>query len=165
MPVAAHPPPGSARSALQRPAVRARLVWRMVWFFACPRHHCLCASLRNAAPPQRRGPVRVLSRNRDTARPVTLRRRTSVFDAARTSRRQRSSPCPRPARCSKCKQSSPRRSLHDQANFGIYQSNPTPVPQVLADVRCNRGQVSAALDRGAVSPRFPAAVMREYRDL
>ena len=25
--------------------------------------------------------------------------------------------------------------LHDQANFGIYQSNPTPVPQVLADVR------------------------------
>ena len=35
-----------------------RIVWRMVWFFACPRHHCLLAHrCPQCGAPQRRVPV------------------------------------------------------------------------------------------------------------
>lgn len=144
-----------------------RLVWRMVWFFACPRHHCLLAHrCPECGAPQRRGPVSgVVPQPGHCSAPVSsspkdvgLRCGADLTQAPVIALSPTSALLEVQAVIAET-------ILHDQANFGIYQSNPTPVPQVLADVRAIGDKYLAALDRGAVSPRFPAAVMREYRDL
>lgn len=144
-----------------------RLVWRMVWFFACPRHHCLLAHrCPECGAPQRRGPVSgVVPQPGHCSAPVSsspkdvgLRCGADLTQAPVIALSPTSTLLEVQAVIAET-------ILHDQANFGIYQSNPTPVPQVLADVRAIGDKYLAALDRGAVSPRFPAAVMSEYRDL
>lgn len=144
-----------------------RIVWRMVWFFACPRHHCLLAHrCPQCGAPQRRVPVSGVVPQPGHC--VVLVSPSGSNAGLRCGADLTQAPVIALAPTSTLLEVQAviaETILHDQANFGIYQSNPTPVPQVLADVRAIGDKYLAALDRGAVSPRFPAAVMREYRDL
>ena len=144
-----------------------RLVWRMVWFFACPKHHCLLAHrCPKCGAPQRRGPVsgvvpqpgHCLALVGSSENNAGLRCGADLSQAPVIALAPTSTLLEVQAVLAEA-------ILHDQANFGIYQSNPAPVPQVLADVRAIGEKYLAALDHGVVSPRFPATVMREYRDL
>lgn len=144
-----------------------RLVWRMVWFFACPSHHCLLAHrCPECGAPQRRGPVagvvprpgHCLALVSPSATNAGLRCGADLTQAPVITLEPDGT-------LLAVQEVLAEAILHDEVNFGIYQSNPTPVPHVLADVRAIGEKYLAALDRGVVSPRFPAAVMREYRDL
>lgn len=144
-----------------------RLVWRMVWFFACPRHHCLLAHrCPECGAAQRRGPVsgvvpqpgHCLASVSPSGEDATLRCGADLTQAPVITLDPDATLLAVQAVIAET-------ILRDQANFGIYRSIPTPVPQVLADIRAIGERYLAALDRGAVSPQFPTAVMKQYRDL
>ncbi len=144
-----------------------RLVWRMVWFFACPRHHCLLAHrCPKCGAAQRRGPVAgAVPQPGHCSAPVSPSAKDAVLRCGADLTQAPVITLDPDGTLLAVQAVVADKILHDQADFGIYQSIPTPVPHVLADIRAIGEKYLAALDRGAVSPQFPAAVMREYRDL
>jgi hypothetical protein len=142
-----------------------RLVWRMVWFFACPRHHCLLAHrCPECGAAQRRQPVsgvvpqpgRCLALVGPSGKDVGLRCGADLTKAPVIALAPTSTLLAVQAVIAET-------ILHDQANFGIYQSIPTSAPQVLADLRAIGERYLSALDHGTVSPQFPATLIKEYR--
>ena len=142
-----------------------RLVWRMVWFFACPRHHCLLAHrCPECGAAQRRQPVSgVVPQPGRCAAPVS----SSLKDVGRRCGADLTqtpvTELPETSALLAVQAIIAEMILHDQADFGIYQSIPTPAPQVLADLRAIGERYLSALDHSAVSPQFPATLIKEYR--
>ena len=116
---------------------RWKLVWRTVWFYACPTHHCLLA---DSCPE-----CGAAQRSRSLAAVVPQPGRCSATVGP--------PPTWNPARCGADLARAPVTALekdspvlavqstvtdaliNGHADFGIYQQLPIPVPQVLADLR------------------------------
>ena len=124
---------------------------------------CIAALVRR--PRRHRTRFQVLSRNRDTAwRWLARRQPAPVFDNGRTSRGHLSSHWPRPARCSRVQTVIAEAILHDQVNFGIYQSDPTPGAAGTGRRSRNREKYRGPRPRCCQAP-IPRRRRGEYRDL
>lgn len=146
---------------------RWKLVWRTVWFFACPTHHCLLA---DSCPV-----CGAAQRSRSLAAVVPRPGRCSATTDPQ--------PSWNPARCGAdltrarvmpLEKNSPVLAvqstitdaiINGHADFGIYQQFPTPLPQVLADLRVLGECFQSDVDRQTLATLVPTELVSEYVDL
>jgi len=144
---------------------RWRLIWRMVWFFACPIHQCLLAdSCPECHAPQRNHIPATLVPRPGLCRAPTgeqdPRLRTSRCAADLTRAEVHHLDIGHPAL-------SAQRTISDaillnRTNFGIYSQLSTALPEILADFRAVGSWLQSKSGRTALDALVPSDLMREY---